>query len=220
MLDRELDFKFSRLDSLISRYEGLSKTRKIGDSAVSYCSQSINNALDSIQIELESLREPTEKEKFEQFLRKRNDRVKMINDTWGSQNAQLQAKQTEKRDFQEEIIILNRANLSDHEKGDALIQLTEDSILRMKQSLAETEQLGNESLTKMNVQREQIGRIHSELDKVKEGVSRANLSIRAIARSTATDFCVQMLCGVLTISLLIIIIILVVISVRNSNRSQ
>ncbi|KAH8584582.1 t-snare domain [Cryptosporidium sp. chipmunk genotype I] len=221
MLLQELQFKFSRLDSLISRYEYLSKTKKFGDSAVSFCTQNINNALESIQIELRSLKEPSEKKKFQEFLNSRNDRIRNINESW-MQNTQFPTEQvshTTKRSFNDEIQSLNYSDLSDHKKGDALIQLTDESILRMKKSLIDTEKLGDDSLIKMSTQKEQLNRIRNELDSVKDNIYKANISLKAIARNTATDFCVQMLCGILSICFLIIIVILIVLGIRKNNQS-
>lgn len=220
MLFSELQFKFSRLDSLISRYEYLSKTSKFGDSAISFCTQNINNTLKSIQIELKSLKEPSEKRKFEEFLNARNDRIKNINESW-IQNTQIPTEQLSiitKRNFNDEMQSLNDSDLTDYKKGDVLIQLSDESVLRMKKSLMETEKLGDDSLNKLSIQKEQLSRIRNELDSVKDNVYKANISLKAIARNTATDFCVQMLCGVLSICLLIIIILLIVLGIRKNNK--
>ncbi|OII74392.1 uncharacterized protein cubi_01236 [Cryptosporidium ubiquitum] len=221
MLFPELQFKFSRLDSLISRYEYLSKTRKFGDSAVSFCTQNINNTLKSIQIELKTLKEPTEKRKFEEFLNARNDRIKNINESW-VQNTQIPSEQVSnitKRSYNEDIQSLNDSNLTDYKKGDTLIQLSDESILRMKKSLMDTEKIGDDSLNKMSIQKEQLSRIRNELDNVKDNIYKANISLKAIARNTATDFCVQMLCGIFSICLLIIIVLLIVLGIRKHNQS-
>ncbi|KAK9173743.1 t-SNARE coiled-coil homology domain containing protein [Cryptosporidium meleagridis] len=218
MLLQELQFKFSKLDSLISRYEYLSKTKKFGDSTVSFCSQNINNAIESIQIELKSLKEPSEKKKFEKFLNSRSDRIRNINENW-TKNELIHAEQATfnmKRSFNEDIQSLNDSGLTDYKKGDALIKLTDESIIRMKQSLTYTEKLGDDSLNKMNTQKEQLDRIRNELDNVKDNIYKANISLKAIARNTATDFCVQMLCGILSICLLIIIILLIVLGIRKN----
>ncbi|XP_666514.1 hypothetical protein [Cryptosporidium hominis TU502] len=222
MLLQEIQFKFSKLDSLISRYEYLSKTKKFGDSTVSFCSQNINNALESIQIELKSLKEPSEKKKFEEFLNSRNDRIRNINESW-TKNALIPTEQVTynmKRNFNEDIQSLNDSDLTDYKKGDALIKLADESIIRMKKSLTYTEKLGDDSLNKMNTQKEQLDRIRNELDNVKDNIYKANISLKAIARNTATDFCVQMLCGILSICLLIIIVLLVVLSIRKNKQSE
>lgn len=219
MFFSEIQSKFLRLDSLISRYEYLSKTRKFRDSAISFCSQNINNAVESIQIELKSLSEPNEKKKFEEFLNSRSDRIKKINESWAGHTEHPPPQQAypcmiPKQSYKDDIQSLNESNLTDYKKGDALVQLADESVIRMKKSLMETERIGDESLNSINTQKEQLSRIRSELDNVNTNINKASMSLKAIARNTATDFCVQMLCGVFSICLLIILVLLIVLGVR------
>ncbi|KAJ1606393.1 putative t-snare domain and transmembrane domain-containing protein [Cryptosporidium canis] len=220
----ELQSKFSKLDSLISRYEYLSKTRKFRDSTISFCSQNINNTVESIQIELGALREPSEKKKFQEFLNARNERIRNINESW-QKSTNPHAREHApvcmgQRSYNDDIASLNDSSLSDYGKGDALIQLADESVLRMKKSLMETERIGDESLNKMNAQKEQLSRIRGELDNVNINIDKAGISLKAIARNTATDFCVQMLCGVFSICVLIIVILLIILGVRKNNPAK
>ncbi|KAH8739927.1 hypothetical protein FG386_001744 [Cryptosporidium ryanae] len=223
MLESVINSKISKLDSLISRYETLSRTKKLSDSTVSFCLQNIQNAVSSIQIELGGITEPTQRRKFDDFIKIRNERIQNIKNNWNNENG---VREDDKLDIQnrknvssyrDDILSLNQSDLSSVEKGDTLIKLASDSVNRMKRTMAETEQIGDDSLTKMNSQSEQLDRIRSELQGVNENLSNARMIIKAITRNAATDFCVQVLCGILTISILIIIIISIIIGVKNNH---
>ncbi|KAH7648955.1 hypothetical protein FG379_001324 [Cryptosporidium bovis] len=223
MLESVINSKISKLDSLISRYETLSRTKKLSDSTVSFCFQNIQNTINSIQIELGGITEPNQRKKFDDFIKLRNEKIQNIKNNWSGENVVHQddrldiSNSRSVSSYRDDILFLNKSDLSNIEKGDALIKLAGDSVHRMKRTMAETEKIGDVSLTNMNSQSEQLDRIRSELQGVNDSLSKAKMTVKAITRNAATDFCVQILCGILTISILIIIVISIIIGVKNNH---
>lgn len=79
------------------------------------------------------------------------------------------------------------------------------SVARSKKMVLEAEQVGIATLDKMYAQEEQLGRIAEEVEDIKANIARSKKLVSQIARSAAGDRCIQILCLLITIAILVMI---------------
>ncbi|KAL7065926.1 hypothetical protein ACR3K2_36350 [Cryptosporidium serpentis] len=212
MLVDDIFNEISRLDSFIASYQGLAATKRYGDSTVTYYSQSIKNMLEGIRTNLRNVDKIETKAKVEDILKSRMDKVSLIEMTL--RDKEHLSSLTKVPSYQDENEEVEHSDLSLVEKGNKFLKLSSNSVTRMKKKIVETEKLGDEALSKIHVQEEQLEKIRAGLGDVDYNLNRAKITIRAIARDTATDFCVRILCGILTVAVIILIIIIIITSTR------
>mmetsp|Transcript_108770 Transcript_108770/g.318214 ORF Transcript_108770/g.318214 Transcript_108770/m.318214 type:complete len:234 (+) Transcript_108770:105-806(+) len=97
------------------------------------------------------------------------------------------------------------------EQAAAMAERTQDesktSVARSMRMVLEAEQVGIATLDKMHEQEEQMNRIGEEVEDIKANLKRSKKLIGQIARSAASDRCIQMLCVLITISIMIMIVL-------------
>jgi len=79
------------------------------------------------------------------------------------------------------------------------------SVDRSKKMLLEAEQVGIATLDQMHMQEEQMNKIAEDVEDIKANIVRSKKLVAAIARSAATDRCVQMLCLLVTIAIVVMV---------------
>eukprot|EP00922_Rhytidocystis_sp_ex-Travisia-forbesii_P057759 GHVS01085487.1.p1 GENE.GHVS01085487.1~~GHVS01085487.1.p1 ORF type:complete len:224 (+),score=31.71 GHVS01085487.1:68-739(+) len=89
--------------------------------------------------------------------------------------------------------------------GDEVQDQTLESIKRMKRVVGETEQIGHEVVQRLDEQTEQMARIHENMNDVEYNIKRAQNTMRSIARNAASDRCVQVVCCLVALLLIVVI---------------
>lgn len=88
------------------------------------------------------------------------------------------------------------------ELGDRLNKKTGESLSRTKKMALEAEQIGVTTLEKLNAQQEQISRVNEDMDDVQHNLDRSKKLLGQIARNAASDRCIQILCLLVTITII------------------
>mmetsp|Transcript_84908 Transcript_84908/g.263755 ORF Transcript_84908/g.263755 Transcript_84908/m.263755 type:complete len:239 (-) Transcript_84908:184-900(-) len=92
------------------------------------------------------------------------------------------------------------------EQAVAVAEQTQDqskaSVARSMRMVLEAEQVGVATLGKMHEQEEQMTRISEDVEDIKANLKRSKKLLGQIARSAASDRCIQILCVLLTIAIL------------------
>eukprot|EP00930_Biecheleria_cincta_P087344 TRINITY_DN7658_c0_g1_i1.p1 TRINITY_DN7658_c0_g1~~TRINITY_DN7658_c0_g1_i1.p1 ORF type:complete len:234 (+),score=64.38 TRINITY_DN7658_c0_g1_i1:138-839(+) len=95
---------------------------------------------------------------------------------------------------------------------DQAVAVAENTQKESKSSLArslgmvlQAEQVGIATLEKMHAQEEQMSRIGEDMEDIKENLKRSKKLVGQIARSAANDRCIQALCAMIAIAILIMI---------------
>jgi len=84
---------------------------------------------------------------------------------------------------------------------------SELSVARTKKMALEAEDMGTNILQTMNEQTEQLRHIKDDVEDIKADLVRSKKLVGMIARSAASDRCIQMLCVLVTISIMIMIVL-------------
>ncbi|CAA9989663.1 SNARE protein, putative [Plasmodium knowlesi strain H] len=92
-------------------------------------------------------------------------------------------------------------------RGDFIQDQTEESILRMKMMVNESEQITRDAAVRLNEQNEKLKKVKDKVDDVDTNVSSAKETLKEIAKEAVTDRFVRFL------SLLIFIVLIILITV-------
>eukprot|EP00392_Amoebophrya_sp_AT5.2_P006368 g6380.t1 len=87
--------------------------------------------------------------------------------------------------------------------GDQLQDKTEQSLKRILRMANEAETVGAKSLQTMHEHEERIGRLSEDMDEVHATLARTKVVVAGLLRGAASDKCVQMLCAIITLAILI-----------------
>lgn len=81
------------------------------------------------------------------------------------------------------------------------------SVARSLGMALQAEQVGIGTLEKMHEQEEQMSRIGEEVEDIKANIARSKKLVGQIARGAARDRCIQMLCVMITIAIMVMIVL-------------
>lgn len=81
------------------------------------------------------------------------------------------------------------------------------AIERTEAMALQAEQIGVATLETMYAQEEQMNRIGNDMEDVKANIKRSKKLVGQIARSAASDRCIQMICALITISVMVMIVL-------------
>ena len=98
--------------------------------------------------------------------------------------------------------------------GDVLLDKAEKSLARTKKLVVESEQMGINTLGKMEAQNEQMDKIYEDFDEIDGTLARSKRIIGHIAQSAVNDRCIQ----VLTLLVFIILVVVIVQQFTNKRR--
>mmetsp|Transcript_125013 Transcript_125013/g.278950 ORF Transcript_125013/g.278950 Transcript_125013/m.278950 type:complete len:242 (+) Transcript_125013:94-819(+) len=97
------------------------------------------------------------------------------------------------------------------EQAQALAEQTQNeskaSVARSMKAVLQAEQIGSQSLVRMHEQEEQMDRIAEDMEDIKANIVRSRKLVGQIARSAASDRCIQFLCAAITIVIMIMIVL-------------
>jgi SNARE protein len=90
--------------------------------------------------------------------------------------------------------------------GDVLIDKAEKSLARTKKLVVESEQIGINTLQKMETQNEQMDKIYEDFDEIDGTLARSKRIIGHIAQSAVNDRCIQVLSLFVFIAVVVVIV--------------
>ena len=89
--------------------------------------------------------------------------------------------------------------------GDVMVQKAQASLERSKQLALEAEQIGNQTVNKMQAQNEKMEAIYESLEEIEGNLARSRKLLGKIAQSAVNDRFIQMLCVFIFIAIIIAI---------------
>ncbi|CAE8696364.1 unnamed protein product, partial [Polarella glacialis] len=89
--------------------------------------------------------------------------------------------------------------------ADTTQRASRDSLNRSLGMVLQAEQVGISTLQTMNEQDEQLGRIGEDVEDIKANIQRSKKLVGQIARSAASDRCIQMICVLITVAVMVMI---------------
>ena len=90
--------------------------------------------------------------------------------------------------------------------GDVLIDKAEKSLARTKKLVVESEQMGINTLQKMETQNEQMEKIYEDFDEIDGNLARSKRIIGHIAQTAVNDRCIQILTLFVFIAVVIVLV--------------
>eukprot|EP00386_Alphamonas_edax_P016160 GDKI01049369.1.p1 GENE.GDKI01049369.1~~GDKI01049369.1.p1 ORF type:complete len:255 (+),score=71.97 GDKI01049369.1:147-911(+) len=90
-------------------------------------------------------------------------------------------------------------------EGDRVQDATQAALDRIQRNVIETEGVGVEIVNKMEVQTEQMARVHEAMLDIEDNLTRARKTLHQIAVNAVSDRCIQVLCGLIAIFILVMI---------------
>ena len=90
--------------------------------------------------------------------------------------------------------------------GDVLIDKAEKSLARTKKLVVESEQMGINTLQKMETQNEQMEKIYEDFDEIDGNLARSKRIIGHIAQTAVNDRCIQILTLFVFIAIVIVLV--------------
>ena len=90
--------------------------------------------------------------------------------------------------------------------GDVLLDKAEKSLARTKRLVVESEQMGINTLEKMETQNEQMDKIYEDFDEIDGNLARSKRILGHIAQSAVNDRCVQILTLLVFIAVVIVLV--------------
>ncbi|PIA31089.1 hypothetical protein AQUCO_05300129v1 [Aquilegia coerulea] len=100
---------------------------------------------------------------------------------------------------------MNNQELID--KGNRMMDETDEAIERSKQVVEETMKVGADTSSALKAQTEQMSKIVNELDSVRFSIKKANKLVKEIGRQIATDRCIMAMLFLIVIGVVAIIIV-------------
>mmetsp|Transcript_67968 Transcript_67968/g.141925 ORF Transcript_67968/g.141925 Transcript_67968/m.141925 type:complete len:243 (+) Transcript_67968:204-932(+) len=91
------------------------------------------------------------------------------------------------------------------ESADRTQDESQASLARSMNMVLRAEEVGIATLTKMHEQEEQMARIAEDVEDVKANIARSKKLVSQIARGAARDRCIQLLCAMITIAIMVMI---------------
>eukprot|EP00914_Ancora_sagittata_P025806 GHVO01051038.1.p1 GENE.GHVO01051038.1~~GHVO01051038.1.p1 ORF type:complete len:218 (+),score=36.81 GHVO01051038.1:37-690(+) len=211
ILNNEIDTlldEFRRTLKSITTFESSDRNAKINE--CQHIVQQLRTAKEAYVLELRSLAVEN-RGNYEQQLRDRLAIFKGLASELEYKKTELDRSQiTAEADEPEETDpnLMNAQQLM--ACGDQVQDQTQDSINRMKQMVGDAEQIGVETVQKMDQQIEQMGHVKEGLDDVEYNIERSKKTVHSIAKSASTDRCIQVLCCSIIVCIILIIILAVV----------
>ncbi|XP_062234099.1 novel plant SNARE 11-like [Phragmites australis] len=114
--------------------------------------------------------------------------------------------------FGEENVLLasNMTNQQLMDRGNQLMDETDQAIARSKQTVQETVNVGTETAAALKAQTEQMSRVVNELDSIHFSIKKASQLVKEIGRQVATDRCIMAMLFLIVAGVIAIIIVKIV----------
>ena len=93
------------------------------------------------------------------------------------------------------------------DKGNRMMDETDEAIERSKKVVQETVNVGTETAAALKAQTEQMSRIVNELDSIHFSLKKASKLVKELGRQVATDKCIMALLFIIVLGVIAIIIV-------------
>ncbi|XP_078161476.1 putative plant snare 11 [Carex rostrata] len=114
-------------------------------------------------------------------------------------------------DYDENVVLASSmTNQQLVDQGNSLMDETDQSIERSKQTVQSTINVGAETAAALKAQTEQMSRVVNELDSIHFSIKKASKLVKEIGRQVATDKCIMALLCLIVIGVISIIIVKIV----------
>jgi hypothetical protein len=212
-MDAEIVSILSNFQKSVSRLKG-----KVDDKErIKRCDelmQRFDLAIENFQVDLASLTDPTERAQWSAKLDKNLE-------IYSHQKLKYQEK---KREFEKQSFLKTKTDISAKAKtltgdedistfdrqtaiaaGDVMVQKAQSSLERSKQLALEAEQIGNQTVQKMQAQNEKMESIYESLEEIEGNLARSRKLLGKIAQSAVNDRFIQLLCVLIFIAIVVAI---------------
>ena len=105
------------------------------------------------------------------------------------------------------MLASNMTNQQLIDKGNRMMDETDEAIERSKKVVQETVNVGTETAAALKAQTEQMSRIVNELDSIHFSLKKASKLVKELGRQVATDKCIMALLFIIVIGVIAIIIV-------------
>ncbi|KAL6603482.1 hypothetical protein ACP70R_043843 [Stipagrostis hirtigluma subsp. patula] len=114
--------------------------------------------------------------------------------------------------YGEENVMLasNMTNQQLMDRGNQLMDETDQAIARSKQTVQETVNVGTETAAALKAQTEQMSRVINELDSIHFSIKKASQLVKEIGRQVATDRCIMAMLFLIVAGVIAVIIVKIV----------
>uniref|UniRef100_A0A0G4HDC3 t-SNARE coiled-coil homology domain-containing protein n=1 Tax=Chromera velia CCMP2878 TaxID=1169474 RepID=A0A0G4HDC3_9ALVE len=214
-VDRQQRELKEMLSNFASEIESIGKSSGIGKSQKSreceILSQEIRSALAAYQLEIGELSTPAEMSTHKKTLQDMKRELKRL-------NGELEWK---KNEFTQENFSTTTAGVRMEDpaqeeemsreqivkEGDRVQDKTQDALNRMQRDIEETEALGNNIVAKQQEQLEQLNRVGDHMHDLQDNIKRARKTLLSISKHAAGDRCIQVVCGLIFIAVVVIVVL-------------
>ena len=222
-VDQEMNAVIENLEKSISRLKGKANDEK----RLERCTQLIKKfagLLESLQLDVASMdithgekkgwerKVAAHVEKIEALKVEFNDKRREVQKKLLLKSNPAQAEKLKNLTGEEDVMQLDRMQAV--AVGDVLLDKAEKSLARTKKLVVESEQMGINTLGKMEAQNEQMDKIYEDFDEIDGTLARSKRIIGHIAQSAVNDRCIQ----VLTLLVFIILVVVIVQQFTNKRR--
>ena len=174
--------------------------------------QRFDLAVENFQVDLASVEDAVERVQWNQKLDKHME-------IYSTTKFKFQEK---KREFEKSSFLKTKTEISNKAKnmtgdedittldrqsavaaGDVMVQKAQASLERSRQLALEAEQLGNQTVSKMQAQNEKMEAIYESLEEIEGNLARSRKLLGKIAQSAVNDRFIQLLCVLIFIGVII-----------------
>ncbi|CEM11002.1 unnamed protein product [Vitrella brassicaformis CCMP3155] len=174
-----------------------------------FIAQQVRTAREAYQLEMRSLA-PEDARQHKANLDERMRDFKMLLNQLEWKKNELDREQLTGGavDVGEEVIDVDQMNAQQIiDTGDRVQDKTQQSLDRTKRMIGDAEQVGQQVVQRLDQQTDQMARIHDQMHDIENNLTRAKATMRTIARNAVSDRCIQMLCGLICLTIVIMIVL-------------
>ena len=224
-IDAEMNSVIENLEKSISRLKGKLNDEKRLERCTTLIKK-FNSLLESLRLDVATMdiSNPSKRD-WEMKLSEHQQRIDALKIEFNGKRREIQKKVLLKTDPARADKIKNLSGEEDVTQldrqqalavGDVLIDKAEKSLARTKKLVVESEQLGINTLQKMDTQNEQMEKIYEDFDEIDGNLARSKRILGHIAQTAVNDRCIQ----ILTLFVFIAVIIVLVQQFKKSDPTK
>jgi hypothetical protein len=215
----ETEFRsvLDNLEKSVSRLKG--KASANDEKRLDRCTQllkKLTGLMESLKLDAASM-EPTnpEKETMDHRLDEYQQKIEALKTEFNEKRREVQKKLLLKANPAQAEKLKNLTGEEDAAQldkqqalavGDVLLDKAEKSLARTKKLVVESEQMGVNTLQKMEQQNEQMDKIYEDFDDIDGNLARSKRIIGHIAQSAVNDRCIQILTLFVFIAIVVVLV--------------
>jgi len=214
-IDSEMKAVIENLEKSISRLKGKSND----DKRLERCTQLIKKftqLLESLKLDVATMDDSNpDKRVWSSKLAEHEERISVLKTDFNSKRREVekklllrsnpaQAEKIKNLSGDEDVSQLDRQQAL--HVGDVLLDKAEKSLARTKKLVVESEQIGINTLQKMENQNEQMEKIYEDFDEIDGNLARSKRILGHIAQSAVNDRCIQVLTVLVFIAVVVVLV--------------